>query len=245
MRMRDKIIVKIFNAALTSLISGVVVLFITILTYGQCECKDEVISANIITLPTANVASEVSVEDALLKRRSIRRYADEPLNVNEVSQLLWAAQGVTNSRGFRTSPSAGALYPLETYVVIGNVSQLPSGVYKYKPNRHGLVKMVKGDKRAALSRAALGQGAINNAPVTVIFFAVYRRTTSKYGQRGIRYVFMETGHAAQNICLQAVSLGLGTVTIGAFHDEKVKEIVGAMPNEEPLYIIPVGRLMKR
>jgi len=194
-----------------------------------------------IRLPEPKYDSNTSVEQALLKRRSVRVYKDEPLALTEVLQLLWAAQGITDPRGFRTAPSAGALYPLELYVVAGNVNDLPDGIYKYKPHKHELAMVVEGDKRTELCNAALDQPSIKDAAAVIVFSAVYERTTGKYGERGIRYVHMEVGHAAQNIYLQAVSLNLGLVVIGAFDDEEVKKIMNMEDKEQPLYIIPVGK----
>ena len=209
------------------------------------ECMNGKTFLETIKLPQPQYDSRSSVESTLLERRSIRTYSDEPLTLAEISQLLWAAQGVTHNRGFRTAPSAGALYPLEIYIVAGKVTGLATGIYKYKPNLHELSKIVEGDKRTDLCRAALNQSAVKNAPVVILFCAVYQRMTVKYGQRGIRYVFIEVGHSAQNICLQAVSLGLGTVPIGAFHDDKVKKILNCEADEEPLYIMPVGKLKNK
>ena len=197
----------------------------------------------IIKLPEPRYDSETSIEEALSTRRSIRAYKDELLTLAEVSQLLWAAQGITGPRiGFRTAPSGGALYPLEVYVVIGNVESVTKGVYKYKPHKHELVKVRDGDVRNELAAAALRQTCIGAGSIVIVFSAVYERTTQKYGDRGIRYVYMEVGHAAQNVFLQAVSLDLGTVTVGAFKDDKVKILLN-MPNEEhPLYLMPVGKI---
>ncbi len=197
-----------------------------------------------LKLPAPLLDGPFSLESALAKRKSIRRYLDNPLTLAEVSQLLWAAQGVTHGREYRTAPSAGALYPLELYVLVGNVTNLVAGTYKYLPHQHALLKTDHGDKRTALCDAALNQASVKNAPMIMVFCAVYPRTTHKYGQRGIRYIFMEVGHAAQNVCLQAVSLGLGTVTIGAFEDHQVKRIIQCQDDEAPLYLMPVGKLEK-
>ena len=197
--------------------------------------------SEIVRLSEPRYASNTSVEKALSERRSIRSYEDEPLTLRDLSQLLWAAQGTTDPRGFRTAPSAGALYPLELYVAAGNVTDLPDGVYKYKPYEHELVKIAEGDKRIELSRAALGQGSIREGAAVIIFSAVYERTTVKYGERGMRYVHIEVGHAAQNVYLQAASLNLGTVIVGAFYDDEVKKIMGMRENEEPLCLMPVGK----
>lgn len=197
---------------------------------------------DVIKLPEPKYSSTISIENTLLKRRSIRNYKNVPLMLSEVSQLLWAAQGITDPRGFRTAPSAGALYPLEVYVVAGNVNDLSRGVYKYKPQGHELVQISKGDKRGELSAAGLGQPSVKNGAIVIIFSAVYERTTQKYGERGLRYVHIEAGHAAQNVYLQAVSLNLGTVVVGAFDDGKVKSVLNMSAKEEPLVIMPVGRV---
>jgi len=169
-----------------------------------------------IELPSPMLDSQTSVEEALSKRRSVREYRDAPLALNEVAQLLWSAQGITSPEGMRTAPSAGALYPLEVYLLAGNVDGLAAGVYHYHPHEHALSKVVEGDRRAALSEAALGQEAIRDGAVVIVIAGVFERTTRKYGERGIQYVHMEVGSVAQNIYLQAESLGLGTVFIGAF-----------------------------
>ncbi len=196
---------------------------------------------SIIELPEPRQKSSISIEETLVKRRSIREYSGEPLTLQELSQLLWACQGVTDPRGYRTAPSAGALYPLEIYVVTGEVEGLTEGVYKYSPQEHQLTKTQEGDKRSELSRAALRQACVEEAAVDIVITAVYKRTTVKYGDRGVRYVHIETGHAAQNLCLQAAALDLGVVTVGAFQDDEVKEILGLLEDEQPLYIIPLGR----
>jgi len=185
--------------------------------------------------------SAVSLEEALLQRRSVREYANLPLTLEEVSQLLWAAQGVTSEWGGRTAPSAGALYPLEMYLAVGHIQHLAPGVYKYRPERHELVQVKPDDVRGELAGAALGQAWIKEGAIDIIIAAVYERTTRKYGDRGVRYVHMEAGHAAQNIYLQAAALDLGMVTVGAFYDDRVKDITGMLEDEIPLYVISVGR----
>lgn len=194
-----------------------------------------------IKLPLPRHKSAISVEEALLKRRSIREYTSAPLTLPEVSQLLWAGQGITDPRGLRTAPSAGATYPLETYLVVGKADGLGEGVYHYRPEGHKLVKIMEGDLRRELAIAALGQEWVKEAAINIVFAAEYERTTRRYGERGVRYVHMEVGHAAQNVYLQAVALDLGTVVIGAFYDDRVKKVLGLPKNEEPLYIMPVGR----
>jgi len=195
-----------------------------------------------IKLPPPKFTGELSVEKAILKRKSVREYKDESLTLREISQLLWSAQGIKGTIGFRTVPSAGALYPLEIYLLAGNVKDLPAGIYKYKTDTHELTLILKGDKRTDLCNASLGQECVKDGAVVIIISAVYERTTKKYGQRGLRYVLNEVGHTAQNIYLQATSLNLGTVLVGAFIDDKVKKILNLPDNEEPLGIMPIGKI---
>lgn len=191
-----------------------------------------------VKLPKSKIRSEFSLEEALNKRRSVRDYKKGSLSLDQVSQLLWAASGV-NQYG-RTFPSAGATYPLETYLVVGEVEGLEPGIYHYLPNEHSLEKIKEGDIRKELSQAALGQGMIEEAPIDIIIVADYSRTISHYGERGKRYVHMEVGHVGQNVHLQAEVLNLGTVMVGAFRDQRVKEALGI--RGDPLYIIPVGKI---
>ncbi|MDH4222474.1 MAG: SagB/ThcOx family dehydrogenase [candidate division Zixibacteria bacterium] len=192
-----------------------------------------------ITLPKVSFTSKTSVEEALAKRRSIRDYKDEPLKLEELSQLLWSAQGITSDWGGRTAPSAGAKYPLEIFAVVGKVEKLDPGIYRYIPQGHSLIKVKDEDRRNALSSASLDQSPVKEAPVVIVVTAIYKRTMQKYGERGIRYAHIEVGHACQNIYLQAESLNLGTVEIGAFEDEEVKKVLN-LRDEEPLAIMPVG-----
>ena len=191
-------------------------------------------------LPQPVYDGKVSLERALLERRSVRDFEETPLTPAEVSQLLWSAQGLSGRGRYRTVPSAGALYPLEIFLVSGKVEGIAPGVYRYDVGGHELLQTGAGDRRSDLCAAALGQGAIRQAPAALVIAAVFRRTTKKYGERGIRYVTMESGNASQNISLEAVSLGLGTVIIGAFRDGEVKKALG-LELEEPLLILPVGR----
>ena len=228
---------KIFFSAI--ILIGLFILFFAFQQENQRNLKAEEKTSKI-TLPKASYTSKTSVEEALSKRRSIREYKDQPLKLEELSQLLWAAQGITSERGGRTAPSAGAKYPLEIFVVVGKVEKLESGIYRYRPQDHTLIKTKDKDQRQELSLAAIRQGPIKEAPVDLVVTAVYRRTMEKYGERGIRYVHIEVGHACQNIYLQAESLNLGTVEIGAFEDAQVKKALN-LTEEEPLAIMPVGR----
>jgi SagB-type dehydrogenase family enzyme len=193
-----------------------------------------------VKLPQPKLKGQTSVEEAISSRRPVRDFKREPVNIAELSQILWAAQGITGRGWLRSAPSAGALYPLEIYAVVGSVEGLEAGVYHYDPKKHSITRKIEGDLRQQLSRAALQQEPVNAAPVDIVFTAIYERTRQKYGERATRYVHIEVGHAAQNVYLQADAMGLGTVIIGAFYDDSVKEILG-LQEEEPLAIMPVGR----
>jgi SagB-type dehydrogenase family enzyme len=198
-----------------------------------------------IILPQPKKVSQTSIEEALLKRRSIREYKDESLTLKEVSQILWAVQGITEPTwGGRTAPSAGALYPLEVYLVVRKVENLELGIYHYLPQGHKLIRILEGNVSKRLAEAGLNQSCIEKAPINLVITAIYSRTTAKYGERGIRYVHLEAGHAAQNVYLQVQSLDLGTVTIGAFYDDKVRELLNLNREETPLYIMPIGKNRK-
>ena len=194
-----------------------------------------------LKLPEPHRQGELSVEEALQKRRSIREYAPGPLKLEDVAQILWAAQGFNDPDGYRTAPSAGALYPLEVFLVAGDVSELPSGVYRYRPRQHDLVLVKSGDMRAPLFSASLRQECVRDAPAVLAIAGVYERTARKYGKRARRYVQMEVGHAAQNVYLQAAASGLATVIVGAFDDGDVQKVLGLQKDHEPLALMPLGR----
>jgi len=197
--------------------------------------------ASDVRLPTPRHDGKVSLERAVRARRSVREFARGTLTLAEVGQVLWAAQGVTDAVGFRTAPSAGALYPLVVHLMTGEVSSLGPGVYRYAPDEHTLIKAGEGDRRADLATAALGQSWIADAPAALVLAAVYHRTTDKYGARGERYVHIEVGHAGQNVYLQALALSLGTTEVGAFDDRAVKAVLGLADDQDPLAIMPIGR----
>lgn len=190
--------------------------------------------AEEIALPAPRLKGETSLEETLAARRSVRKFTEEELTLEAISQLLWAAQGITAAWGGRTAPSAGALYPLEVYVATAN------GLYHYVPQGHKAIVESKADLRDGLWRAGLSQDAIREAPAVFIVTAVYARTERKYGGRAERYVKLEAGHAAQNLLLQAVALGLGGVPIGAFYDDQVQSVLSLPSDHEPLYLIPIG-----
>lgn len=201
---------------------------------GMASANEEV------RLPEPSLEGKLPVERALALRRSVREFASEPLPLSAASQLLWAAQGVTEPGGGRTAPSAGALYPLEVYLVAGAVTGLPPGVYHYEPRRHRLVLTAKGDRRAGVAEAALDQDWVAEAPAILVLAAVQQRTARKYGARAARYVHIEVGHAAQNVYLQALALGLGTTVVGAYRDDPLAGLLELPRQAKPLALLPVG-----
>jgi SagB-type dehydrogenase family enzyme len=206
--------------------------FISVISfYGQ---------ENMFKLPQPRKDSFLSVERAIYSRRSVREYQDKDLKLEDVSQLLWAAQGITSPYGLRSAPSAGALYPVEIYLVATKVEKLQPGVYKYIPLTHSLRQVLQRDVRKELCNAALGQSCVLDASATIIISVVFERVTRKYGQRGIQYTYFEAGCVAENIHLQAESLGIGTVVVGAFYDEKVKQALAMDTNETPVALMPIG-----
>jgi len=192
-------------------------------------------AGDVIQLPPPDTVGGATLAVSLAGRRSVRSFGSGTLTVAQIGQLLWATQGITDTRkGLRTAPSSGALYPLETFVV------LPEGVYGYNPQQHELTCRIQGDLRKALQQAALGQRAVGEAPAVFVFAAVYERVAAKYKGRATRYVDMEAGHACQNLLLQATALELGGVPVGAFHDDRIAGLLKLPEDASPLYLVPVG-----
>jgi len=211
------------------------------LSLGGCgpriEEVKEVVASPLpqeMALPQPRLKGEVSLEETLARRRSVRSFTGQELTLEEISQLLWAAHGITAGWGGRTAPSAGALYPLEVYVATAN------GLYHYVPQGHKVIVVSRDDLRLKLWEAGLKQDSIRDAPAVFVITAIYERTARKYGGRAERYVKLEAGHACQNILLQAVALGLGAVPIGAFYDDQIQAALSLPPDHELLYLIPVG-----
>jgi SagB-type dehydrogenase family enzyme len=189
-----------------------------------------------MVMPKPRLTGAMSLEEAIAKRRSVRDFVKEDLTPEQISQLCWSAQGITDKgRGYRAAPSAGALYPLEIYMVTGQ------GLYHYLPERHELEQRHDRDLRSPLSDAALGQSSVARAGATMVITAVVKRTAGKYGRRAERYCLLEVGHAAQNVLLQAVTLGLGAVPIGAYEDAKVHRLLKLPRDADVLYMIPIGK----
>jgi SagB-type dehydrogenase family enzyme len=212
-----------------------------VLTLAGCRSQATAASPSLtlsapelLDLPVPRLQGDVSLEQTLARRRSVREFTDQDLTLEQLSQLLWAAQGITNERGFRTAPSAGALYPLELYVV------RDVELYHYQPAEHVLARTEAQDARQAVWKAGLEQNALRDAPVVFLICAVYQRTEQKYGQRATQYVHLEAGHAAQNLLLQAVALGLGGVPIGALYEDQLQAALALPADHEPLYLLAVG-----
>lgn len=206
----------------------------------------------MVELPSPRLTGSVSLEEAISGRRAVRRYRSEPLSLLQLSQILWAAQGITGTRGARAAPSAGATYPLEIFLVVGDrgaiageatqgARKLEAGVYHFEVDSRSLSLQKPGDSRQELARAALSQRFIIEAPVDIVICAILYRTSRRYGKRAERYINMEVGHVGQNIHLQAVALGLASVEVGAFDDEEVRAVLGVDEQTRPLYIMPVGK----
>ncbi|MFW9987934.1 MAG: SagB/ThcOx family dehydrogenase [Candidatus Odinarchaeota archaeon] len=186
-----------------------------------------------IILQNPKLKGRKSLEECIYERESIRNYKDNKIEIEKISQILWAAQGKKGNK--RTIPSAGATFPLEIYTILRN-----KGFYHYNFEKHILELIKDSDLSKKLSEASWNQEFISKAYLNIIICAIFERTTQRYGERGIRYVFIEVGHCAQNIHLEAVSMGLSSVPIGAFDDNKVKNLLNLKKKIEPLYIIPIG-----
>ncbi len=230
---------SVFTQKTFLFLSFIVILLVVIMFFVLGQENNNNYMENNIKLPEPSTEGEVSLEEAISKRRSVRSYKEEPLNIRELSQILWASQGITNS-DLRAAPSAGALYPLSIYVVAENVENLTSGIYQYLVQEHRLKPIKKGSFKDELYQSALRQSSIKESSLIVIITGDYDITEKVYGERAKRYVHMEAGHVGQNIYLQAETLGLGTVAIGAFNDEEIKETI-ALEKEVPLYIFPIVR----
>ncbi len=201
--------------------------------------------ARRIELPEPGPGKNMPLDTVLRRRKSVRRYADEPMSREDLSYLLWASTGIVRKEHgyeFRTAPSAGALYPIETYLVVNRVEKLQQGVYHYAIQDHALEQIKVGVMGEELAMAALGQIMCATAPVVFVWTAVFPRSKWKYKQRGYRYVYLDAGHIGENLALAAVSLGLGSCQIGALFDDEVNEILGVDGIEESvLYMSVAGR----
>lgn len=211
------------------------------LLFSSSLLAQGVVAQEAVTLPPPQLGDKGSLENALQARRSVREFSRRPIKLEQIAQLAWAAQGITSPEGFRTAPSAGALYPLELYLVASRVSGLEPGIYHYVPASHTLERIASGDYGPDLSGAALNQGAVREAGAVFVIAGVEQRTERKYGSRAERYVYIEAGHAGENLLLQATALDLGSVVIGAFQDSAVRELLHLKRTYQPISLIAVGR----
>ena len=217
----------------------VLALFLVFVTLEGSAVRNGYTQGETIGLP--RVAPEAGCLEAnLYERRSVRGYAPTELTLEQVGRLLFAGQGINRAKGYRTVPSAGALYPLELFLVAGSVQSLEPGVYRYRPVEHDLVRTAPGDRRGEVAGACLGQGWMATAPAQIVISAVHERVTGKYGSRGVMYVHFEAGAASQSIAQQAVALGLGTTVVSAFRDQALRELLGSGEREQPMLVLPVG-----
>lgn len=192
------------------------------------------------SLPEPATTGQTALESAIEQRRSVRDFSKQPLSLQQLGQLLWSAQGITDEQtGFRAAPSAGALYPLTIYAAVGNVEALEAGIYQYQVETHALKLVAEQDQRPEITSAAVQQQFINEASVVILIAADFDITAAKYGGRAEQYVYLEAGHAAQNILLQTTALGLGAVPVGAFDDNSLQQIF-RLTDQDPLYLIVVG-----
>ena len=194
-----------------------------------------------VRLPSPRSEGILSLEGAISSRRSVRNYSSNPISLEQLSQILWAAQGITHN-GLRSSPSAGALYPMELYVIIrsNGVENVVAGIYHYDNRNHTMTLVKQGDFSEDLQRATDDQESVGAAAVNIVITAIFERTTSKYGGRGIQYIFQESGHISQNMSLQACALGLASVAMGAFQEDAVVKVLGVAGNERPIYVHAIG-----
>lgn len=201
-------------------------------------------AAEEIPLPPPRTSGDVSLEEALDRRYSFREFSDKEISLEQIAQVLWAGAGIPAgvdavSGATRLPPSAGATYPTDLYLVAGRVTGLRPGVYAYNPGAHALKLTKSGDLRRDVSETALGQSWLSTAPALVVIAGTYPRVTQRYGERGVRYAFIEAGCVAQNLCLQATVLNLGSAVVGAYYDDQLREIL-ELP-ADPLLIVALGR----
>jgi SagB-type dehydrogenase family enzyme len=226
-----------------TMIVFVVGLFVLLTAIMAVSVSSNQEASDVITLPQPKTDGGMSVEKALLERRSIRSFRNESLTLDEISQLCWAAQGITDDKGHRTSPSAMATYPLEVYLLAGNVTNLPAGIYHYSPQGHNLTLLSKGNKIPELFNSSRGgrEDWRKGSPAVFIITGVFERTDKVPGQDLSRFVYIEAGTSAENLLLEVVSLGLGSTYTAGFDENKTKEYLGLSLGEEPIGVLPVGR----
>jgi len=227
---------SLYSVLFLIMINGMIFIYV-----NQALASDLPQKNGDIALCAPNFSNTMSLEIVLNQRRSVRFFCNESLTITQLSQILWAAQGVTHANGFRTAPSAGALYPLDIYIIVSQVKDIKEGIYHYIPDSHKLSPIQIGHFREALYLATYKQKWVLQSPINLVICGVFQKTTQKYGKRGYQYVYMEAGHVAQNIYLQTYALQLGTVEIGAFNDQDVMDILHIDASSHPICIMPIGK----
>lgn len=201
-------------------------------------------SKESIALPQPREIGPVSLEEAIIKRRSVRSFSEQPITLESLSQLLWSAQGITRrleKLDLRAAPSAGATYPMETYAIVNSVEDCPQGLYHYQVSGHSLEILKQEPLSGKLAAAALHQPFLAKAAVCFLWTAVFARVEHRYGKRALRYTYTEAGHIAQNLCLQAAALDLSSCVVGAFFDEEIEELLTVDEKYESIvYLAAVG-----
>jgi SagB-type dehydrogenase family enzyme len=211
-------------------------------TSARPEPYKEYSSKPRIILPKP-FAETLTLNEALHKRKSIRGYAAKPLTMEQLSYLMWAVAGIQRSEGnfhFRPAPSAGALYPIETYIVVNNVVDVPKGIYHYAIRPHALEELRNGDAGRDIVRATTGQRMLGEAPVAFIWTAIFQRSKFRYHDRAYRYIYLDAGHIAQNLALAAVGIGLASCQVGAYFDDEVNALIGVDGTEESVIYMSVA-----
>jgi SagB-type dehydrogenase family enzyme len=193
-----------------------------------------------VVLPLASTGWTATLQEVFTRRRSIRDYSEKPLTLDQTARLLWAAQGVTGLGGLRTAPSAGAIYPLRTYLLAFQIKDLPKGLYRYEPDAHELCTLGRGDRRKRMVRAADGQECANQCAAMVVLAADLRRMTREYGDAAQTLALLEAGHIAQNLLLAATALGLGAICLGKTDNTLIHQILELPDTETPFYLLLAG-----
>lgn len=209
-------------------------------SFSQSQLTLQARDKTIVPLPVPSLSGSRSLEEVLARRRTVRAFSGKPLTITQASQLLWAAQGVTSPEGFRTAPSGGGLYPLEVRLLAANIDGIATGVWRYLPASHQLQLDYGGDRRERLIDATYQQSWVAQGAAVFAITGLSARSSAKYGTRGVRFTYMEAGHVAQNLLLQAVGLGLEAGLIGGFDDAKIRAILQLPAEEEPLYLVVIG-----
>lgn len=216
-----------------------IILATALVSFACCSFAD---AEGNVALPEPVIDTGMNLMEAIESRRSVRNYSSSGISLLQLSVILHSAQGITSSRGYRATPSAGATYPMTLYVMAENVNGLESGVYRYLPEDHVLEPVLSGYYLNELQEASLGQPCVGDCAAAVVIASDYSITTAVYGDRGVRYVDMEAGHISQNVYLACTAMDMGTVAVGAFTDQEISQLLQLDDDLVPLYIMPLGSI---